>query len=1204
MRLKSIELIGFKSFPDKTTLNFERGVTVIVGPNGSGKSNISDAIRWVLGELSSKSIRGAKMEDVIFGGSSNRKAMGYTQVSLVIDNRFHGNEDEEAENKRLPVDFDEVEVTRRYYRTGESEYMINRKTVRLKDIYELFMNTGIGKTGYSIIGQGKSAEIISQKSNERRIIFEEAAGISKYRYKKQEAEKKLASAHENLVRVNDILSELETRVVPLEKEAEKAKKYLEIYENKKKADISLWLYDVKNIHENLENTEKELAIAAKELEIAEDELQSLERSNDKFFLEQQQNKMLFSAAESSIKTLEEQKHSLESSSLLLENELKHIASKKDSLAELLSQNRDDLKKYSSDRQNASNLLESAKGEYTSLEKNFSETESLIEEKQLLWHMREEEEKAIVSRTNEIDGIVISHRIALSSLEGAKTGQKERITLLNQEAEEYEKNISLLLERINKASYTVEKYLEKIEDEKRALSSIEENLISIRQELKSRSAEKDKLFLDIESKKQKCSSLIRMEELFEGYSSSVRFVMKLAEEGRLDGIYGPLSHLITVEKKYGIAIETTLGSNIQNIICEDESSAKQAIRALKDSSAGRATFYPVMAMRYTPLNLDSDTRLMLGFIGIAHELIGYDAKYSPVIGFVLGRTLVFDNIDNASSAAKKCGYKYRIVTLDGQLINSGGSYTGGSVKRDSGILTRREEIARIEKDMQALKASFESMEREIKSLEKRLSSEENDKQNKEALVQLTSSLMTAEDTQKKILDSQIANDKLALGKIRGEIELISSKSSSESTERNRITLLISEGEKSLEEQKHILSEKTSQIQFIREEIEQIRLKSNSLRVSLAEKRKDIAANESALDSVHLAFEQTEAQIENQEKLIYELDLQEINNANELEKNRSALKNIFADIESSSSERERLRREIESKDFTMSSLRENIKGATNRKELLFRRYTQLNSRFEQLKNESGKLSERIWEEYELTYSEANALGYPKVDEENRKETSRILTESKNKLRAMGHVNINAIDEYREVKEKHDFLKNQSEDLISSRNSLINVIAKIEREMRVQFIDSFEKINKNFSEVFTELFGGGKAEVRLEDSEDVLESGIEIIAAPPGKIIKNLVQLSGGEQTFVCIALFFAILKVNPTPFCLLDEIESALDEVNVERFAEYIKNYKGSTQFILISHRRGTIERADTLYGVTMYEKGISKILTLDVSEVEQKTGVKI
>ncbi|MBE6564007.1 MAG: chromosome segregation protein SMC [Ruminococcaceae bacterium] len=1196
MRLKSIELLGFKSFPDKTVLNFEHGVTVIVGPNGSGKSNISDAIRWVLGELSSKNMRSTKMEDVIFGGAASRKAMGYTQVSLLIDNSS-------SYEDRLPVDFEEVEVTRRYYRTGESEYMINRKTVRLRDIYELFMNTGIGRTGYSIISQGKAAEIVSQKSEERRTIFEEAAGISKFRYKKHESERKLEATKNNLDRVTDILSELEGRVVPLGKEAEKAKRYLEVFESKKRADISLWLYDVKNTHEALEKTENDLAVAAKELEIAEEELRRMENNNDKFFLEQQQNKMLEASSETELRRLEEEKHALESTVMLTEQEMEHLSAQKTTAASSRSERKEALIRSDERVKQAMCRMESESEEEKALQKQFEENDERLEQQQIELYEGEKAADAILTAIAALEKEIMDKRLLLSTIEGASGGQFERKAALESEKEEIAGNVRLISERIAKAKRSIEAYEQKVAEAKSAIAAIEAENAEGEQKRRLLSAERDKLYLHIESKKEKCASLKRMEELFEGYSQSVKHVMKASDDGRLRGICGPISHLIEVKKQYGIAIETTLGGNIQNIICEDEDAAKSAIRLLKENNAGRATFYPISAMRPTPIVPDKTLTEAKGFVGVAHKLIGYDPKYAPVLEYILGRTLVFDTIDNASLTAKAGGYKHRIVTLDGQLINAGGSYTGGSVKRDSGILTRREEIAAIEKEIASLQKTFADKEKELNEHTALLEESEKDAGRKRDFLTLTASLMQAEDTQKKILDTQLDSDNAALAKIENELASLATLADEEQTRKAEIGRDIAAVEDKIASQNNCLSEQKAKNDGKQQQIDALREENSALRIALAEKRKDIAACRTEITLASEEHNALQLQIENDNALITALSLKESAGGDKLTLTREKLQTIAQAAEETKKTCEQLKIQIEEREKKMNALREELKGAATKKELTFKQHTQLQSRFEQLKSESDKISERIWEEYELTYSDAQALDYPKTDASNRAETAKTLSECKNKLRAMGHVNVGAIEEYKEVKEKYDFLKTQSDDLIESRDSLINVIAKLEREMRVMFLDSFEKINANFGEVFRELFGGGKAEIRLEDPDNVLESGIEINVAPPGKIIKSLMQLSGGEQTFVSIALFFAILRVNPTPFCLFDEIESALDEVNVERFAHYIKNYTGKTQFILISHRRGTIERADTLYGVTMYEKGISKILSLDVNEVEQKTGVK-
>ncbi len=1197
MRLKSLEIHGFKSFPDKTTINFDTGMTVIVGPNGSGKSNISDAMRWVLGELSTKNIRGTKMEDVIFGGSATRSPMGYAEVSLVIDNTGSGN--------RIAVDYDEVEVTRRYYRTGESEYMINRKPARLKDIHEMFMNTGVGKTGYSIVSQGKAAEIISQKSDERRNIFEEAAGISKYRYKKNEAERKLQSTNDNLLRLNDIKYELEGRIGPLEKDAEKAKRYLEFYDKKKQADVSLWLYDIKDLKEKLDTSSKEFILSGKELEIADETIQSLENQSERLYASFQENKIKSEKNDSELRNANEQKYGLENSVNILKNEIEHIE-------QLILQGKNEFTlrseektKLENELNDSQNKLEELKSKLEQSEKERSDADSLLEEALLELVTLEDELLKIEDEKKEQENTIVQKQLELSSLSGSRKSEDERLETLKFEIEELEKNIEVLKERASKAEKTTEGYKKKADEAKQAADDADKKIAECDVSLQSLKDNLNTLYIDMASKKQKADALKRMEEHFEGYANSVRFVMNEAKKNTINGVCGPVSKLIKVSPKYTLAIETALGANLQNIVVEDDEVAKKAISLLKQNNAGRATFYPLTSIQASGLSVDiAKLERLNGYIGVADSLTETEAKYNIISKYLLGRTVVFDNIDNAGFAAKQLNYKVRLVTLDGQIINAGGSYTGGSAKKDSGMLTRSSDIDKLTKDCEKLQVEIDKVNSECEKIAKEKDALTKQRDSLSGNGALLTSLLNAENTQYEVLKSQIEFDVEKLNGLKNEIEkleksedfYLEEKTKSEN-ELQVISSHIDEINTRIESKKTEIAEKNA-------EIEGLRSRNSESVIRLTEDRKDLEALVRLLDSQRLQIEalstrlyECQSDLEKlEEKLTRSTDKLKIDTKNhqetslliaELEKERTGFTEILDEFERKSNE-----------------IRLKIKEKTNSRELIFRAYTQLEGKCQQLKNELDKSSERIWDEYELTYSTASEQGYPAVTHENRSEIARELAEYKNKLKGLGNVNVNAIEEYKDVKERYDFMSSQISDLESAEKQLTNIITQLETEMRDRFSTAMKDINMHFKAVFKELFGGGTAELVLTNPEDVLTSGIDINVAPPGKIIKNLVSLSGGEQAFVAIALFFAILKVNPTPFCILDEIESALDEVNVVRFAEYAKKYSDATQFIMITHRRGTMESADTLYGVTMYEKGISKVLAVNVRDIEDKLGVKL
>ncbi len=1197
MRLKSLELHGFKSFPDKTTISFDDGMTVIVGPNGSGKSNISDAMRWVLGELSSKNIRGTKMEDVIFGGSSSRSPMGYAEVSLLIDNTGDGN--------RIDIDYDEVEVTRRYYRSGESEYMINRRPARLKDIHEMFMNTGVGKTGYSIVSQGKAAEIISQKSDERRNIFEEAAGISKYRYKKNEAERKLASTNDNLVRLNDIKYELEGRIGPLEKEAEKAKRYLEIYDKKKNADISLWLYDTKELRERLTKAENDYVLSGKELEIADETIQSLENQNERLFFASQENKIKTEKNSTELQNANDKRYGFEGTLKVLENDIEHIK-------QLKLQAENELTLRMEERANTEKTLEESKTNLTELKNALSVSE---EERTAADEMLEDALLELVEFENKLEQAetitklkedeAVNKQIELSSLSGSRKSEDERCETLRGEITQLKEAMQILEERAAKAEKTVSGYKQKADEAQKSADEADKTIQELDVQIKELNEKLNTLYIEMASKKQRAEALTRMEEHFEGYANSVRFVMNESTKGTLNGIYGPVSKIINVNRKYTVAIETALGGNLQNIVVKDEASAKKAIALLKEKNEGRATFYPLTSIQVQKLNVDIKTLSSLkGYIGVASELTECDDKFSIVSEFLLGRTVVFDNIDNASCAAKQLNYKVKLVTLDGQLINAGGSYTGGSSKKDSGMLTRVSEIERLSKDCEKLAKDAETLNGEIEGLNKDKEKEAKKRDSHLGNSSLLNSLLNAENTQYEVLRSQLTADEKSLAELNGELEKLEKaddfyreKKQKIESELDEVNALIEAGRNEQKAIKADIAAKNTEIEALRER------NSNSV-IRLTEARKDMENLQKNVESTEALLASLIERIALGKSELEALETKKQTAEAKSKTTEEALANILNDISVLEKEKGDYSEKNDEYEKKINDLRVKLKEKTNDRELTFRAYTKLEGLCQQLKNDLDKSSERIWEEYELTYSTATELSLPEVTNENRSEISKELAEYKSKLKGLGHVNVSAIDEYKEVKERYDFMHTQITDLEEAEKQLSDIIVKLEAEMREKFSQTMKDVNMHFKTVFRELFGGGTAELTLTNPDDVLTSGIDINVAPPGKIIKNLVSLSGGEQAFVAIALFFAILKVNPTPFCIFDEIESALDEVNVVRFAEYARKYSDATQFIMITHRRGTMESADTLYGVTMYEKGISKVLTVNVRDIEDKLGVKL
>ncbi len=1195
MYLKSLELHGFKSFPNRTVLTFERGATVIVGPNGSGKSNISDAMRWVLGELSSRNIRGTKMEDVIFGGTDERRPMGFAEVSVTFDNS--------DPEHRLDSEYDEVTVTRRYFRTGESEYLINRQPRRLRDIYELFMNTGVGREGYSIIGQGKIAEIISKKSDERRNIFEEAAGISKYRHRKEEAEKKLRNTQDNLDRVRDILTELENQVGPLEKEAEKAKRGLAIYEEKKRADVSLWLYDTKKIREDVEKAGDALRLSKHELDIIDQTIADLEAQNDTLYNKAQSNKLLSEQLLSEIHITTDKIHQLDNALRVAESDFAHSA-------EMMEQCRIRIREI----QTAKSGVESNKEEYCkkaeALRGDLSKLldlrlEYLSEQQKLAVEIdkaRRELEEALDELTVE-ENSASELNVRISILENSKETDGTKSVDIAKEIEKYEAEGVLLKEEAERCEKNASGFKTQIAEKTEKIEKAEASLEVLGTKKEEIVSDLNGLKLEQDQVMQRADVLARMVEHFEGYPESIKFVMREYAEGRISGvgkIYGPISSLIQVDKQYITAIETSLGASLQNIVVDSEETAKAAIYSLKQKNAGRATFYPISAIK-APQETDEirAAKAMKGYVGRADTLLHYDGKYSSIIEMLLLRTVVFDNIDNASAAAKQLKYKVKLVTLDGQIINAGGAFTGGSAKRESGMLSRATEIKTLRERGEALKASIsdkksmlEETDAEIKTAREALNAAS---QEREVLLTLAHTHLSALDSANAKFE---ANSNI-VSKLRSDYENLSGARARVDEELVRLREEYLANCERIEAIKAFRSRRAEEMGVTDEKSDELLQKANEIFIKAAETRKDIEGIEQVVATIDERISELEREEEGQVARIAEIQGKRDNIDTLKLENKAEYEILDAKLE----ELNLRRREVElgSDEFEreLAQIRVKMKEKSSSRQVSYESVVRNENKLNQLVEKQDKLGSQLWDEYEITYQDAVDLSYPQVTEENRDEVAAVQSSCRAKLRAIGNFDPASIERYADVRTRYDSLNAQFVDLTQSYDELTGIISRLEEEMKTSFVDAFEAINKNFAITFKELFGGGNAELLLTEPDDVLTSGIEIKAAPPGKIIKSLSLLSGGEQSFVAIALLFAILKVNPTPFCILDEIEAALDEVNVYRFGEYIKSFEDGTQFILITHRRGTMEIGDRLYGVTMPQRGISQAIELNVNEIEGK-----
>ncbi len=1190
MYLKSLELHGFKSFPEKTVLHFHDGATVIVGPNGSGKSNITDAMRWVLGELSTKNIRGSKMEDVVFAGADGKKPMSFAEVSVTFD--------DSAEPRVLAAGYEEVTVTRRYYRSGDSEYFINRKRARLKDIYELFMNTGIGREGYSIIGQGKIAEIISKKSEERRSAFEESAGISKFRYRKTESEKKLAETSANMERVADIEGELAGRIGPLEKDAAKARKYLELYEAKKKTDVALWLYDADQFTENIKKAERDTRMSAHELEMAEDSRKQTEDRIDRLYEQSHANKEAAQHNHESRNAAVGEKARLDSETEVAKSEIRHktdrIATEQAALQEADTELTTAQAREAELRQKQTET----DGQITAATDQAKEAEETVRAHTETKNQADEQLASLLAEQKTKENALTDLRVRINVLEQTASTQSQRQKNIEAEAEKYQVEEATYDNIIADSTATAEAYeksLAEITDSLTAVSAEREGAEKKTADLRRRMTE---LSANREGIASRIGAMRRMQEHFDGYNNSIRFVMNQANTGKLQGIHGPVSYLIKVEEQYVIAIETALGSALQNIITEDENAAKAAIGALKQANAGRATFYPISTIRPIDRGREFDgVENGTGFVGYADALVSCDQRYRNIIRSQLARTAVFDTLDHATVVARAKNWRIRVVTLDGQIINAGGSFTGGQSKRESGILTRTSQIDRMEAELAELDKTLAEVAEELKTAEKEvekvISRTKADEERRSLLTTLHQSELSRRgeaEAKKRYVAGLLAN-------LRRDSETIS-----ETGKRSAADIeTLRQKAETLRVEIDGIGESRSDIAIRRSEAEDglslWQEKWQECRIRLAELARD-RENLTTLLLECIARQQTirDTAVERQNRigtLTAEIGALEI----AVTEKTAAAATLAEAIEALREKGETLHEAGDALDKELSTLQTRLREQTGKKELVFTAHNKNETRLESLRAEYEKMTQKLWDEYELSYATAKAFREENdiAPVEQGQRTAHLARQQslKNEIRSLGHVNVDAIEEYTEVKKRYDYIRSQLDDLRSAKEELEKVLAGIEKEMRDIFLDAFGKINTYFGQVFRELFGGGHAEVTLADPENPLTCGIEISAAPPGKTIKNLNLLSGGEQAFIAIALLFALIKVNPSPFCIFDEIEAALDETNVARVGRYVKKYTDEMQIIMISHRRGTMEIADTLYGVTMPQPGISKVTTVDL-----------
>ena len=1180
MVFKELEIQGFKSFPDKVKITFDAGVTGVVGPNGSGKSNLSDAVRWVLGETSSRQLRAAgKMEDVIFGGTRRRSAMGFASVRLTLDNTGH----------TLDVDADEVTIGRKYYRSGDSEYTINGQVCRLRDVYELLLDTGIGRDGYSVIGQGRIAEIVAAKSSERREIFEEACGIAKYRYRKTEAERRLAAAGENLERLRDILGELESRVGPLEKESAKAQKFLELSEQRKTLEVTLWTDSVHRARDTVRQQVRDYETAQADYERFDGEAKAAEQEAEEIRMQAQQLTIAVERLNGDIRSITEQISGSDSRIAVLEND---ILRNEESIASL----RSEIEAGEQDGAEADAALQRHRAVAAKME---AEGEKLAAEIDAL--NAELEQLADASNASgarkdtlraEITDLTAKRteaQVAQAAAEAAEETARQRLPALEQAVQEGTDQWETARQDLTDTI----RYREMLTENEKQLANVRSGL---ELKLKNRKAALDeadtaeqRLGRELDAARQRLSVLRELEKNMDGYQNSVKAVMRAAGARRLRGIIGPVSAILKVEPGCEVAVETALGAALQNIVVENEAAAKAAIALLRSDNAGRATFLPLDTVQPGVFR-----GRLSGTARLASSLVQADARYDNIVSNLLGRIIVVEDINEASRVARDNGFRGRVVTMDGQVINAGGSFTGGSVQRSAGLFTRKQEMeelriraAKLQKDCLAAQEKTDQCKEQVDALQAELTATASEQ------ITAANDRVRAEAEQKR-LEAAAAQLETARNARRQEIDtlqaaLADSRAKAEDAAKLQAELTAK------------IDRRTAEMSRIAEGDDSFLTRQNALAQDLSAKRLEQVTRQK---DAELAYSQIAA-LEQR--------------ARDAAARRTSLEESVAALAARSdacrAEIADIRQTRADSQTTIAQKEAEIREATQKRlarqqaetETLARARTAADSR-EEMSREMARLAERkaaaeseydqtvakLWDEYQLSVSQAEALC---VEFDSLPALRAQVADLRGKIRALGSVNVSAIEEYKEVKARYDALVTQVTDVEESRNELSRMISKLSAQMREIFTDSFRAINENFGRVFAELFGGGEASLMLEDESDVLSSGIGIRVAPPGKVIKNLEALSGGEQALVAISIYFAILAVNPAPFCILDEIEAALDDANVVRFAQYLRRVSDKTQFIVITHRRGTMEAANVLYGVTMQEDGVSKLLRLDLEQVD-------
>ena len=1190
MYLKALEIQGFKSFPDKTVLNFGEDITAIVGPNGSGKSNVSDAIRWVMGEQSSKSLRGAKMEDVIFGGTEKRSQMGFAQVTLVLDNTEH----------IFPrMEESEVAVTRRYYRSGESEYYINKQSVRLRDVNELFMDTGMGREGYSIVGQGKIDEILSVKSADRREIFEEAAGISKFRHRKEETERKLERTEENLVRINDKIAELELQVGPLRSQAEKAKKYLILRDELRTLEISVWLENLDKIKTDSIKLNTDYALAQQELERANAALDELYAASEQFAEKAHANDMEQERLRTECAELDAKRNEEDAAVAVLRTGIEH--------------NRASIERVENDLRDQSGRAESLTAQiaakHARIEELAAQAAELEEELRAFLAQAEELARTAGEAGSEVEALRAREALAasdaadcradVSAMNAGLAELSERRAALEAESE----SVDGQLTEKRRAASASRRALEEAQEEADAVRNIiSGHTLKMEGRVKREETARQKS-IDLTMEKNNLDSRIHllseMEKEYEGFNKAVRLIMQAAEKNALRGVHGPVANLMTTDKRYAVAIEIALGAGMQNVVVDREEDAKSAINFLKQRDGGRATFLPLTAIRGDVLR-EAGVEREYGYVGVASQLVQFDKRYAEIFNNLLGRTVVVEDMDCGIAIARKYSNRFRIVTLDGQVLNRGGSMTGGSVSRSAGILSRANELKELTARREALTEKLDAALREADEAKRDLNAAQYE------LDVAREQQRGAEDAVLRLTGEKKQYDML--------LESLRARESDIAAELESITARTEELKKAAAAREEEIKKHEAEAARCRAESEEKLAGQNELQRDSAHLGDEIAARKSTLAGFTAERETTERALGDLETLAQQMRGDEDGRRALIEDYRAKIKAAEEEIAQHDAVTASLRADAEKRRAELAELAEAKLTLEGERSANDRRYRECNELLSQTQAAAGRLEQKrvtaameekqildkLWESYELSHSAAQEQ---RIELESVPKASRRINELKREINGLGNVNVGAIEEFDRVNTRYTYLTGQRDDVEKAKEELLGVIENITSEMTVIFKEQFALIRESFQETFLELFGGGKATLELEDENAVLDCGIEIKVQPPGKALKTLSLLSGGEKAFVAIALYFAILKVHPTPFCVMDEIEAALDEPNVIRVAHYMRRICDKTQFIVITHRRGTMEAADVLYGVTMQERGVSKVLTINMNDMAKELNIK-